>query len=108
MREESYVEALRNSLMIFRTVATEFAKVETRIGEARGRGDTEELQHLEAVWQKHADDRLGIALALLRTMYLFAQAGTRIPNPRWKTPPWVYREWCHAAEAFMEGADPLQ
>jgi hypothetical protein len=102
MREETYIEALRNSLMAFRSAATEFGKVESRIDEARSRKDTEKLQQLEEVWEKYAADRLGIALALFQTMNLFTQAGARIPNSRWKTPPWVYREW---KRVLFEGLD---
>ena len=93
MREETYIEALRNSLIASRAAATEFGKVESRIDQARSRRDTEKLQQLEEVWEKYAADRLGIALALFQTMNLFTQAGAAILNPRWKTPPWVYREW---------------
>jgi hypothetical protein len=93
MPDETYMDALRDTLKSFRTAATAFAYVEKRMEEGRHCQDTEELQYWEDIWKKHAGDRLGIALALLRAMNLFEQAGARIPNPRWKTPPWVYREW---------------
>jgi hypothetical protein len=99
MREETYIEALRNSLMTFRTSSTEMGKIEMRMQEARDRQDAEESLHWEAVWEKFASDRPGIAASLLQAMCLFQQAGAQLPNPRWKTPPWVFREW----QSFLLG-----
>jgi hypothetical protein len=93
MGDDTYMGALREALKTFRTTATEFGYLENRMKEARDCQDDKESQYWEEVWQKYASDRLGIVLALLRTMSLFEQAGGRIPNPRWKTPAWVYEEW---------------
>jgi len=100
--EETYIGALKASLRTFRTAASMFGRLDREIEEAWDSGNVEWALSLEKLAVEYKEHRRRIAWSLYLATVRLQQAGAKIPNPRWKPPPWLLLEW----EAMVDSAQP--
>jgi len=93
MPDDPYIGALRGALRTFRTLTTMFGRLDREIEEAWDSHDVEWALSLEQLLAEYADRRRPLAKSLLLAAMRLEEAGAKVPNPRWVTPPWVLREW---------------
>ena len=93
MPDETYIDALRAALRTFRTLATKLGRLDQELEESWDAHDVEWALVLQQILAEHADRRRSLVKSLLLAAMRLEEAGARVPNPRWRPPPWVLREW---------------
>ena len=93
MPDETYIGALCGALRAFRTAATLLGQLDRRIEEAYDAHDVEEALGWERISALYAKERRRLARSLLIAATRLEEAGSKVPNPCWRPPPWVLQEW---------------